>query len=217
MKRKSLLILFLAIASSQILQAQISKGDIFLGGQVYFSTWKTNSDFSNADYKQTVGSFSPALGFVTKDNLVWGFDIPISYFKDNNESPGAQERKSLDAGAGVFVRKYFEVASRFYLFTQGRFGGTYINDKVFTDIQTTTSKGFSVNLSFYPGVSYAIKRNIHLESGFYNLAYINYYNLRTTSSLPGSGKTRTNGFSVNAIASGQTAFTVGVRFFLRSK
>jgi hypothetical protein len=217
MKLKSLLFVLIAISSSQISKAQISKGAIFLGGQVGFGSRKVDANFLNEDAKRTNALIAPAVGLVTKNNLVIGFDVPFVFYNDENENPDYTDYKQLNVGAGVFVRQYFEVANRFYLFAQGRFGGDYISNRQTYQVSTTKEKGFAVNLSFYPGVSYALKKNIHLESGFYNLASINYYNSKITNSNILNNTRKVSEFSLNAAASGQTTFSVGIRFFLTGR
>lgn len=218
MKRKPLLFLFIVFASSQIVQAQISKGDYFVGGQIGFASFNNESSNENISSKQSHAIIAPALGFVTKDNLVWGVDIPVTLYKNRYGEGAANDRTQLSAGAGVFARKYFEIMNRFYLFGQGRFGANYISEKY--DFETVRQKttGFSVTLSVYPGISYAIRKNIHIESGFYNLGAIGYSKTKTTSTDPAvlnTGKTSSFGFSVDG--DNATSFTVGIRFFIPGK
>lgn len=218
MKRKPLLFLLIAITSSQILPAQISKGDYFVGGQLGFASLRTESSQAYANQKQTSIIIAPALGFVTKDNLVWGFDIPVDIYKYEPAPGTSDDRTWLSAGAGVFVRKYFGIADRFYLFGQGRFGVSYIHEKSSLEAVRQKRTGYSVALSVYPGVSFAIKKNIHLESGFYNLGSIGYTRTKTTSTDPAilpSGKSTSFGFAADF--DNATSFTVGVRFFLPAK
>jgi hypothetical protein len=218
MKRKTLLFLFIAIASSQIVQAQISKGDYFVGGQLGFAMLKNESSHIYQNNKQTNIIIAPALGFVTKDNVVWGFDIPVDIYKYEPAPATTTTRKWLSAGVGIFARKYFEIVDRFYLFGQGRFGASYISEKTSLEAARQKRTGFSVTLSLYPGISYAIKKNIHIESGFYNLGAIGYTRTKTTSTdltVFDSGKSSAIGFSADIDNS--TSFTVGIRFFVPGK
>jgi hypothetical protein len=218
MKRKPLLLLLIVIASSPVLQAQISKGDIFIGGAIGFGSVKNESSDAGNDNKQSSVTIAPALGVVTGNNLVWGFDLPVSMYKYKAGPSDIVNRTNLSAGAGVFARKYLEVANRLYLFGQGRLGGNYVNEKNSVQGSRQKTTGYGFELSLYPGISYSLKKNIHLESGFYNLASIGYFHRKTTSNNPSvlsSGET--SGFSVNAIANNQSTFTLGVRFFLPGK
>lgn len=218
MKRKTLLFLLIFISSSQILQAQISKGDYFIGGQLGFATLKNESSQTYSIYKQTNIIIATALGFVTKDNLIWGIDIPVEIYK-NVPAPGTStDRKWLSAGAGIFARKYFEIVDRFYLFGQGRLGASYILEKNSFEAARQKKTGYSIALSVYPGISYAIKKNIHIESGFYNLGAIGYTRTKTTSTditRLESGKSSAFGFAADIDNS--TSFTVGIRFFVPGK
>jgi hypothetical protein len=209
MKRNFLLIIIF-IASSQIVTAQITKGDIFIGGAVSFGSSKTDYITPDAGYKTSNLSLSPAVGWVTKDNLVWGFDLPVLFIKDDQENPSMYDRRQLRVGAGVFARKYLDIAKNLYLFGQGRFGAQYIHDKYGYQLSDSEADGYQLDLSFAPGISYAIKRNIHLESSLSNLAYIHYSHLKGTTG-------KSSSFAIGAIGSGQTQFSVGLRFFLQRK
>jgi hypothetical protein len=218
MKRKPLLFLLIILFSSQIVQAQISKGDYFIGGQLGFAMLKNESSRNYSNNKQTNIIIAPALGFVTKDNLVWGFDVPVEIYKYEPAPGTGNNRTWLSAGAGVFARKYFEIADRFYLFGQGRFGASYISEKNSLEAARQKRTGFSLMLSVYPGISYAIKKNIHIESGFYNLGAIGYTRTKTTSTdltVFDNGKSSSIGFGADF--DNATSFTVGIRFFVPGK
>lgn len=211
MKTKFLLFLLIAISSSQITNAQIKKGTIFLGGQLGFATGKADGEMN--DSKQSSYSFSPAIGIFTKDNLVWGGDIYLSGGKNFWETQGYQ--KYLGAGVGLFVRKYFPVANRLYLYGGGRFGVTYQKNEGDNTQTKTTIKGYTVAVSIYPGISYALKDNIHLEIGFNSLASVAYSHNKRTDNFQGiNSHSTSNSFGLGGNAFNQSELSVGIRFLL---
>lgn len=211
MKRKFLLLALIVISSAQIANSQIKKGTLFLGGQVGFGTSKTEYDAGKST--QTSYSFSPAAGVFTKDNLVWGGDIFLQGYKSKSEVITSQ--KQLYTGVGVFVRQYFPVANRFYLFGQGRAGVNYQKEEQSNTSSNIEIKGYSVGISIYPGISYAIRKNIHLETGFNNLASINYTHAkRVETSQFGRTEAKSNSFGLGGSLNNAVEFSIGIRFLL---
>lgn len=208
--KRNFLLFVIFISCSQIVTAQITKGDFFLGGAVSFGTSKTDFVLPDVGYRQSNFSFAPALGKVIKNNLVVGFDLPVYFNREKQADPNATDRKRFQIGAGVFARKYLDIANRFYLFAQGRFGVQYIHEKYGYTLGSSKADGFQLDINFAPGISYAINKNIHLESALSNLAYIYYSHLSGTTG-------KSSSFSIGAIGSGQTQFSVGLRFFLQPK
>jgi hypothetical protein len=211
MKRKILLCLLLAIVSSQIANAQIKKGTIFLGGHIGGGFSKGNSE--PYESRQTSFSISPAYGVFTKDNLVWGGDL---YFQhnysefDNNNI----EQKVIFAGIGVFVRQYFPVANRLYLYGQARLGANYQRDNSANLNGTTKARGYGISASLHPGLSYALKKNIYLETGFNNLVSVGFTHLKTTQKGAVTTTGKSNSFGLNGNLSGAAEITIGIRILI---
>lgn len=211
MKRKTLLFLFIALSSSQVLMAQIKKGSIFLGGSVSITTAKYNSEFSDQDRSQAAFSFSPAVGKFVKDNLVWGGELQLAGYK--NKFAYNSYQKNFIVGAGTFIRKYFPVVDRLYIFGQANFSVGYISEKSKGTGNEYNGKGYSVGISAYPGMSFAITRKVFVETGLANLVtlYYTHKKIRETSVL---NTVKTNDFHFGTSLDSETGLTVGIRMII---
>lgn len=213
MKRKLLLFSFIVIASSQISKAQISKGSIFLGGSFGVSTQTSDNDLNDWDVKNNNYNFSPALGKVIKDNWVFGVELNVGGY--HNKNGLTSYNKLFTTGAGVFWRRYFEVLNKFYLFGHARAGVSYTTEDIQSGSQHTDVKGYGIAASIAPGLSYAIKKKIHLEMSLNSLANISYAHKKAEFSSPIDFSTsKINEFNVGSNLFSQSGYSVGIRFFL---
>jgi hypothetical protein len=216
MKRKILLLIIPALVITNLLHAQIKKGSLLLGGQVGFSTTKSKTENSGNDRTQTGLNVSPAAGKAIKDNLVLGFDAVYTHNRDKTDNVTYSGAKANSYGAGVFLRKYIPLIDRLYLFGQGRLGASYSQTSNNSSPGSYyDTKGLSIGIGFYPGVSFAVSKKVHLESGFNNLAYVNFNHAKTEeSTMVTHSINKSNSFSMGSSLENQTGFTVGVRVLL---
>jgi hypothetical protein len=213
MKRKLLLFLFISVSSSAILQAQISKGDIFLGGSFGVSTYKGDANLTDYDIKGINYNFSPAIGKVIKDNFVFGAELNIAGF--DNKHSSAVNHEMFTVGGGVFWRKYFEVLNKFYLFGHGRIAASYAREESDGSGLFSTSKGYGISASIYPGLSYAIKKKIHLEMSLNNLVSASFNHRKITYSSGGVAyDSKINEFGIGSNLFSQSGYAIGIRFLL---
>ena len=216
MKRKTLLFLFIVISSSQITNAQITKGSFFLGGSVGFSTYKGDADLVDMDQKRTTYDFSPAFGKVVKDNLVVGGEMILGGYKVENNISTWDDR--IQAGAGVFVRKYFPVINKLYLFAHGRFGVAYVREEYKQPSTYTYSRGYTIGVGVNPGISYAITPKFHIETSLSSLVSLSLAHRNTEySNDQYVVNTKSNEFSMSSNAFSQTGLYIGIRFFWPGK
>lgn len=212
--------------------AQIKKGSVYLGGDVSLTNIKfersSMPSSPNVPGNGTVKGIviSPAIGIAIKDNLIAGADITYQNNKTENyySAPGTTESKG--AGAGVFIRRYFPVASQFYFFGQARVG--YAN-RNFEQISTsglatydTEEKTWNMLGGLYPGLSYNVTKSFYLEMGLNNLLQIGYEKTdRTETQTYNSTTTKSSltqkGFFIQSSLSNSTSLNVGVRFIFPKK
>lgn len=218
-----LITLFFAIAYGS--QAQIKKGDVLLGGTLSFNTQKTSPDDANPDngYKQTYFTITPSIGKAIKDNLLLGFDLTFMGSKNTQNNGSAFQQKTFTYGGGVFLRKYKPLGSGFAIFMQTRFGGSYNTNKsqnVGDPYPYNNSKGYTFDLSFYPGIAYAITKRVQLETGFANLVDVNYSHSKntTTTGLTNDvlSTSKFNSFGISSSLSSNIGFAVGIKVLLGS-
>jgi hypothetical protein len=182
--------------------AQIRKGAILLGGSISGYTQKSTNNTPQS-VKQNGLSISPVFGKAIRDNLVFGGSLSFSSQKIKN-SPSTQDYARLSSyGAGVFLRKYKTIGkSGFAAFIQGDFRLGYLQQKnQSTPINNAINgtKEYSVGVSAYPGLSYAISRKVQLETGFANLLSLNFFTAKTEASQGGVFlfSSKTNGVNLN--------------------
>lgn len=218
MKRK-LLFVFTLTCFTVAVQAQIGKGSVLLGGDVGFSTQKTKPIESVPDTRKLNGFYiSPTVGVAVRNNLVVGGSLS---FRTQSEKREANDYSSklTGYGAGVFVRKYKPIGSSgFYVFGQAGLQFAYLDQELKSNGSPILQKSKITNISInvYPGISYAVSKRFHLESGFNNLLSLGYTREKSLLESPGavSGYT-SNGFSLSSsLSNAQSAFYVGFRVLL---
>jgi len=218
-----LLLFFFAITLCS--QAQIKKGDILLGGTIDFTTQKTNPapDYNNIS-KQSSVDFNPSIGRAIKDNLVAGIDLIYSGSGSTQGMGTISFTNSYHSyGAGFFLRRYIPLGSGFAVFMQSRLGGFYNIQKTGYQAPNTpysNLKGYTVDLSFYPGIAYAITKRVQLETGFANLVDLTYSHSKSLTvndpTVPVPPSYKTNSFSLQTSLSNNYGFAVGIRVLLGS-
>ena len=213
--QKRILLAVLAVTVAAGGNAQIKKGALLLGGQLSFNSQKNESTAPNA-YSTTNNAvfISPAFGRAIRENLIAGFDLLYSHGK-YQASPNAKQL-SDGYGAGFFIRRYKELGKGFYLFGQARVGGMY-NQQRYTDLAqpsaNASSRGFTAQLGFYPGVSYAVSKKLQVEAGFSNLAALRYEHTRQTPA--GNNPVYTsNAFSFSSSLSSFAGPSIGFQVLL---
>jgi Outer membrane protein beta-barrel domain len=205
-KHLYLLLFFFAIAFCS--QAQVSKGTVLLGGDIGFSSQKTDNPANNPpENKNTTFSVNPSIGRAIKDNLVAGIDLGYTYSKTSQTVNGTSfYNKTNSFGLGIFLREYKPLGKGFSVFTQERIGGSYSKT---TDNQSESSKMTGASLTFYPGIAYNIGKRLQVETGFTNLISISY----THSTNPYGYKSDNFSAGTN-LSNALDNFVVGCRLLL---
>jgi hypothetical protein len=170
--KKTQLLFLVSIFFIAVSNAQINKGAVLLGSDLYGYTEKTTSSLTS-DAEITYLVISPMAGFAIKENLVIGGDLMFGFTEFDN--PAAYDAKGNAYGAGFFVRKYKPVGKNgFYIFAQGRLGGSFEKNKQISAAQSDIDRRYTIGMSIYPGISYAISKKFHLEAGLANLLNVQY-------------------------------------------
>ena len=213
--KKSTLLLFSILWMSAYAEAQIRKGSFLLGGGVGFSVARSPSSLGGQ--KQKGLNISPSLGIALKENLVVG--LSGQYAFSDTKIPNSTYKQSSNAySAGMFVRKYMLLASRFYLFGEGGLNFRKVKDKADYNGVVNSITNKSINLVLYPGLAYAIHKNFHLEVSLNNLLTLGHswskevQNLQTGTQINKGSSTY---FSTNFSAA--SPLTVGFRMVLGGK
>lgn len=152
--------LFLSIAmvvAGAAAYAQVNKGNIFLGGTVYFE----NSD--NGVASNGVFGLGANGGYFLKDGLAVGAKVGFQ----GEDKNGIRSGNNSELSFGLFGRKYMELASGFYLYANAGFD--YMIRKTATDAD---NNGFMVAAE--PGFAWFPNAHWGVHMGLGNWIY--YYN-----------------------------------------
>jgi hypothetical protein len=214
MQKKILLGFFSVIIIAFSAEAQIKKGAVLLGGQLSFFAQNTKDASGGPAIGKSNGiNIMPAFGKAVRENLIIGADISFAHSKYQPYFNYTQ--KNSVYGLGFFVRSYKELGKGFYLFGQARAGGSYTKQHI-TDIQQPASnsdtKGYGIQLAVYPGIAYSISKRLQLESGFNNLAYVQYDHRKEVRN--GNPSAVTDDFSIGTSLSNFSGLTIGFRVLL---
>lgn len=220
MKRKLLLLAVMGMLACSYANAQIKKGSVLLGGSVGFGRSQTEvkTIYAESSYKSDSRYFYalPALGIAIHDNLVLGGDLRYENGKQSYTSTTSQKGKTTSYGAGAFIRKYWKVADKLYLFGNGGLGYRYLDNyrPYENPANSIQEKSHNINLSFYPGVSFAITRRVHLESSLPDMFNIGYTSATERNKATGQKISSRNSFGIGSSLSNTSSFAVGVKFIL---
>lgn len=211
--KKTQLLFLVSIFLITVSNAQINKGAVLLGADLYGYTEKTTSTLgSDAEIKYLL--ISPMAGFAIKENLVIGGDLTFGFSEFDNPV-GSYDNKSNAYGAGFFIRKYKPVGKNgFYIFAQGRLGGLYEKNEQISTVQSDITKRYAVGISIYPGVSYSISKKFHLEAGLANLLNIQYRTEKREAEGIVNKTDKTKRIELNSSLSGFSNIFAGFRVLL---
>ena len=203
---------FLSLSSS----AQIAKGSVSLGGSVGFGHASQDRNSSPGDGKSNYFNFSPAIGKAIRENLIAGITLNYGKSKSENFEPYVNYT-SRNYGAGLFIRRFYPIASHFYFFNQADLGYQYTkSENEFSAPYYNFSKSKGISLGIQPGLSYNVTKAFYLEMGFNNLLQISYVvaeeRMRTSPNPEIYRKTKS--FSLNSSLINSTNLNIGVRFII---
>ncbi|WP_291908104.1 DUF6850 family outer membrane beta-barrel protein [Chitinophaga sp. CB10] len=165
--KKLIVIAAAALFGTQVAKAQISKGDILLGGNV--NVISSSEKVKDADKKNTSTSFgiSPKVGYALNSNWVLGVFVGTNFGFEKNTAD--VKTKTLDINPGIFVRNYHMLGdSKFAFFAEGNASYGFGNKKV-ADVKTYSYNKFNVNVQ--PGISYFVTKHFMVEGMFGGIGY----------------------------------------------
>ncbi|MBC9910681.1 outer membrane beta-barrel protein [Chitinophaga varians] len=168
--KKLIVMAAVALFGTQVAKAQLSKGDVILGGNVNVKT--TSAKVKDGDDKTTNTSFgiSPKVGYALNSNWVIGVFAETQFGnKKVSTKTGDVKTKTLDITPGIFVRNYHMIGqSKFAFFAEANAGYGFGNTKVEGN-KTESYNGFAVNV--LPGITYFVTKHFMIEGAFGGLGY----------------------------------------------
>lgn len=216
--RKNLLFALIAFVVSSIAHAQIEKGTVLLGGNIGLQSSK--EDFSNSsnvtEGKSHYFGFFPAAGIAVKQNMIIGIELGYSHSKSDKMSYSSDDKGS-NYFCGIFLRRYFPVLKNFNVFAQPGLAFSKEKREYQYENSITNQKSWNIGLGLYPGVSYAVSKRFHLETGLANIANISYRQSKQEELFQSTGQKssrKRNEFSFSSNLSSNALINIGFRFFL---
>ncbi|MEO8771095.1 MAG: outer membrane beta-barrel protein [Ferruginibacter sp.] len=222
MKTKLLLaIIFIFSIFSSFAQDKLPKGSLLLGGNIGFSSSKSEIEGQRTDHI-TSFSISPSAGIAIRDNLFFGLSLGYSHGKERITTNGMVDdsTKFNTYSYGVFLRKYKPLKYNFSIFLQANLAGnnSKYNYSPNSNVFDLSSKGFGAGASLSPGISYAVNSRLQLEAALNNIVSLDYSQVKHT--YPGlTGGIDTNkqtNFNVSTSLNNFTSqLSFGFRFLLQ--
>ena len=199
--------------------SQITKGAVFLGGDLGVFTSKTTASSGDEINKYHTISISPVVGKAIKENLVLGWMGNFGFVEnDNNGAP--QDQKINTYSLGVFVRKYQVIGkSGFSIFLQGDLSGKFLDSRYFSppDYRSHT-KSWGTGIAIRPGISYTVSKRLQLESGFNNLLYLEWFSQRMEVKSQTTEVYKTKGINLlSSLNNPYSSLYLGFRLLLGGK
>ena len=217
MNRKVYLPVLFFLSLSFMGNAQINKGSVLLGGQIYASS-SVDKTGDQKNQQNSNAAFNISVGKTVKENAVAGISLMYSpsvakYY--NNPGSSIAKTKMNQYSAGVYYRLYKNIGKDFYFF--GEFGAAYIGSKSSSQDdqgnELSSSRTSGGQLSLTPGLSYKLLKNLHLEILIPNLVDINYSVTKPSPSIAASKQERFS-FNSSLNSNGLNALGVGFRIIL---
>lgn len=214
-------LLIISLFTFSLSNAQITKGNLFIGGDVYLSIYNTTNPNPNGEFSRSSSfGFSPTIGWVTKENLVVGASI-LTYFNYNSFTNSDNYNRSNRIGAGIWMRKYLPIGKSFYLFGNGMLSvqTLYNSNYIIAQPNFYKEKGFNINVNFVPGIAYQVNKRLFLDAALNNLFSLGYERKNTEYQNSGSPNINrsTNSFNLSSGIGSGTPLQVGMRWMILRK
>ncbi|KFF01552.1 outer membrane beta-barrel protein [Chryseobacterium luteum] len=191
-----------AVALFGLSNAQIAKGTVYVSGQLGFSQESNN----NTDKKVSEINIIPTVGYFVNTNLAVGLGVGYKNAKTTTEVNDSQTignitttsvGKTKDINDAIvvepFVRKYWTIGEKLYIFGQlsvpMEFGSgkdkneltTTVSSSTGTPATTTTTtstsvdkaKSTSIGVAVKPGLDYFLNKNWTIEATIGEFGYNN--------------------------------------------
>jgi hypothetical protein len=177
------LIVFLSLTS--IVNAQLNKGSLLVGGTLSYSG--NSNTFPSNDQNAHSGLFNVSLGKAINESSVFGVNLSYSFYHTSNYYyqgyQGPITYKTNNYSIGIFYRKYKSLGKDFYLFGEAGAGYDGSNLSGTDDLgnKNLSGTGNGGHINFYPGIDYKISKKFFLEISIPNLFLTQYSSNKTTA------------------------------------
>jgi len=219
MERITLLSIAIFLFAS-ITKAQITEGSLYLGGSIGASSAKSNKTNSSIEGKSNGFSINPSVGVALKNNTIAGVSLNYGHGKTENFNNN-QNNKGNTYGGGIFLRKYYPLSNRFFVFGESGLSYSYHKLEYLPTPgydYTSENKQNFISVNLFPGIAFHVAKSFYLETSFSNLIQLGYNNTKSIYNYPGSSfSSKENGFSIQSSLNNGYYLNVGVRFIIPKK
>lgn len=175
--KKLITLSLMAICFIQTGQAQIKKGSVSIGGNLYGGGRKVIGYDNSTQNRVNYIYFNISGGKAVKNNFVTG--ISAGYGQELLEDLHSfikTKRKDRSWHAGGFITSYHKLVKDLYFFTTVGAGYSHGRTRTRDSLGTVISGGHSnsVSASLSPGISYRVYRRLYLELMTINAVYAEY-------------------------------------------
>jgi hypothetical protein len=207
--QKNVLLPLLFFLFSFSAQAQLSAGNVMLGGSANFGMRSYPESQGNTQ-RETYFGFSPQVGYFLSSRVAAGFFLGYNGYRSQwQSSQHSTKRQNNQYSVGPFVRVYHMVSEKAGFF--GQLSGSYHYGRHRDWEESTgwrerqTASSFGAN--FRPGFTYFISRKLAAELAFGNVSYS-----ESLSEIQEQNESRTGkGFHVDL---GLGTFGVSFNYFI---
>ena len=202
---------------SSIVNAQFIKGQNVIGGNFGFSIGKSESsdDFTSHQNSFTI---NPSIAKFTKANKLCGIGMSYGYTQQKTESPrNTQNTNSINQtiGVNVFSQRFYSLSKNLYFTLNTPASVYYMFGKNIVEssnsINESKGKGYTINISVAPGLSYQLNNRWLFDAYLSNLVNIGFSHSQSKSSNS-NFKTKGNSFGVSSSLSNTNLGNVGLGF-----
>ncbi|PQA91959.1 opacity protein [Chryseobacterium shigense] len=169
------LVLAGAIALFGLSNAQIAKGTTYVSGTLNFSSTENNNNNKTNNELTLV----PTVGYFVASNVAVG--VGVGYASATEKVDGDVVDTKFTKSAVVvepFVRKYWTLGEKFFIFGQLSVPMQFGNDKnevSTSNTSVTTKEKFnSIGVAVKPGLDYFLNKNWTLEATIGEFGYSNF-------------------------------------------
>ncbi|MGH1517392.1 outer membrane beta-barrel protein [Chryseobacterium sp. JK1] len=164
-----------AVALFGLSNAQIAKGTTYLSGSVEYSQKETNNGNDKTEHFNVL----PTVGYFVGTNLAVGLGVGYQTEKTTNTTAiGENVTKKPAFVVAPFVRKYWTLGDKFYIFGQlavpMQFGKTEHENTVGNVSTSTEAKYTQIGVTVKPGLDYFLNKNWSIEATIGEFGYNNY-------------------------------------------
>lgn len=224
MMNKILLIVIIVFVCCSVSNAQLKKGSLWAGGYFSYGSFINRiNELQEPQARRKVLTVLPFAGVSTGENSISGIILQYRREREKYIAPGGRSTNKFDYGAGYFYRKYKMLGKGFYIYINGDVNYVYATSESrsvedFSDFNR--SREHQVRLLIYPGIAYALTKNIHLEMRTGNLFNGYYSDRKKHTEWPVNNKRDEHSRNFDIISSFNETFNylgIGFRFLLNGR